>query len=400
ERTYLERILTSKDEAKEVRLFALGRHLRGRYDRLYDRRIAALRQVIAERLRRSLVANSAATVAVLVGVVALLQLTLSGHLSAANAAIGAVAVQQLGTQLRGLNGSAASLQESSLFLEDLLTFLNLNPRVPVQHPAPQAIPPAFSHLRLEHVSFRYPGTTVQVLDDVTIDVGTGEIVALVGKNGAGKTTLAKIMCGLYQPTAGEIIWDGAPPGEVAPKLTAIFQDFARFELAARDNIGLGDPDRLDDLDGIRQAAGAAGIDAVLAALPAGYETRLSRSYEGGVDLSIGQWQRVALARALFRDAPFLVLDEPTAALDAQSEYELFAAIRSLQQGRSVLLISHRFSSVRSADRIYVLEHGRVTEQGTHRQLMALGGHYAGLYTIQASAYLDAGNGGAHPAPQG
>jgi ATP-binding cassette subfamily B protein len=224
-------------------------------------------------------------------------------------------------------------------------------------------------------------------------LGGDDVVALVGRNGSGKTTLAKILCGLYQPTSGRILWDGvdvagADPAELRRGITAIFQDFVHYELTARDNIALGDHGRADDLAAVGRAAAMAGVDRLLAGLPEGYETRLSRSFEGGTELSVGQWQRVALARAFFRDAPFLVLDEPTAALDAEAEYELFEKIRALQRGRAVLLISHRFSSVRSSDRIYVLDNGAVVESGSHDELIRQNGRYAEMFTLQASAYVD------------
>ncbi|MEO5679854.1 MAG: ATP-binding cassette domain-containing protein, partial [Acidimicrobiales bacterium] len=197
----------------------------------------------------------------------------------------------------------------------------------------------------------------------------------------------------YAPTSGRVLWDdldvaGCDPDQLRRGVTAIFQDFVHYELSARENVGLGDSDRADDLAGIREAARLAGADDFLAGLPTGYQTRLSRAYEGGAEMSIGQWQRIALARAFFRDAPLLVLDEPTAALDAEAEHQLFDSIRALQRGRAVLLISHRFSSVRSADRIYVLEGGRVAETGTHGDLMGHEGLYARMFRLQAAAYLE------------
>jgi ATP-binding cassette subfamily B protein len=200
-----------------------------------------------------------------------------------------------------------------------------------------------------------------------------------------------LLAGLYTPDGGRVTWDGTDLAGVDPdalhrRVAVIFQDFVRYHLPARDNIGLGRPEAADDLEAIRAAARFAGVDDVLTGLPAGYDTMLGPEFEGGTDLSVGQWQRVALARAFFRDAPFVILDEPTAALDPRAEHELFRRIRELLVGRTVLLISHRFSSVRSADRIYVLAQGQVIEHGTHEQLIARDGLYAELFTLQAAAY--------------
>ena len=392
ERAYLQGALTGKSEAKEMRLFSLAPFLRRRYDVLYDRRIAELRLVSRRRMRRSLIANGGATAVTLLGVGALVQLALTGRISPADAGVAAVAVQQLGARLRGLDASAGNLHECSLFLDDLVTFLDLRTTLAAERPTGPA-PSSFRRLSVEGVSFVYPGTSRPVLRGVSLEIGDEEVVALVGRNGSGKTTLAKILCGLYTPTSGRVLWDdvdvaGCDPDQLRRGVTAIFQDFVRYELSAKDNVGLGDTERADDIQGIRAAARLADADAFVDGLPAGYDTRLSRSYEGGAELSIGQWQRIALARAFFRDAPLLVLDEPTAALDAEAEHRLFESVRTLQRGRAVVLISHRFSSVRSADRIYVLDGGRVVETGTHHELLGNNGTYAEMFALQASAYVD------------
>jgi ATP-binding cassette subfamily B protein len=245
---------------------------------------------------------------------------------------------------------------------------------------------------VEDVSFTYPSATTPAVTNVSMEIGAGEIVALVGENGSGKTTLAKLLCRLYLPHGGRVLWDGVDTASVDPdglrrSVAVIFQDFLHYALPAAENIGMGRHQRIGDAEAIRGAALHAGADDFLAKLPSGYETVLGPEFEGGKELSVGQWQRVALARAFFRDAPFIILDEPTAALDARAEHELFESIRTLCRGRSVLLISHRFSSVRSADRIYVLDGGRVVESGSHDELMALSGRYADLFTLQAAAYL-------------
>ena len=289
--------------------------------------------------------------------------------------------------------------EASLFLEDWEEFNSLAPaRAPAL--AERAAP--FDRIDLDHVSFRYPPSASKdggpalpsrlALDDVSLEIRAGEVIALVGENGSGKTTLAKVLSGLYRPDSGRMLWDGEDVAAhdqswIYERVAVLFQDFARFMLTVRENIGLGRVENLEDLESIIRSAERAGADSFVNAWPDTYDTVLGPYFMGGKDVSIGQWQRIALARAFFRDAPLVILDEPTAALDARAEHDLFTRMRDLFSGRSVLLISHRFSSVRSADRIYVLHEGRVVENGTHDELMHLGGRYAELFTMQASAYL-------------
>ncbi|MDQ3895973.1 MAG: ABC transporter ATP-binding protein/permease [Actinomycetota bacterium] len=391
QRAYLQRLLSGRDEAKEVRAFGLAPLLRGRYQRLYDERIAKLRQVARRRLGRSLWAalgTSGLTVASL-GLLGYLYVEGRMSLSELGAAVGGLLL--LSGRLAGVAAGAGALYESALFVDDYESFLKLVPPARSDDPTGERLPP-FGRLVAENITFTYPGATEPALRNVSIEIRAGEVVALVGENGSGKTTLAKLLAHLYAPDAGRILWDGrdtAPydPAAVRESIAVIFQDFVRYLLPARENVGAGRYERLDQMDRIVEAARRAGADQFLSKLPRGYETTLGKEFTGGYDLSIGQWQRVALARAFFRDASFVILDEPTAALDPRAEYELFESIRSLFRGRSVLLISHRFSSVRSADRIYVLQQGQVVEQGTHDDLMAEKAIYAELFTLQAAAYL-------------
>jgi ATP-binding cassette subfamily B protein len=393
-RNYLYMLLSGKDAAKELRAFGLEAFLRGRFDRLYDEHLAELRTVARRRLRVSLLGNLATTAA-LGGIVAvLLVLALDGRIGLADAGTAAGAVFILGERLMSAVFSTGMLYESSLFIEDFTSFVAMAPEVEARRRRDPA-PSGFRRLQVEDVSFTYPSATTPALTGVSMEIGAGEIVALVGENGSGKTTLAKLLCRLYLPHGGRVLWDGVDTAAVDPdqlrrSVAVIFQDFLHYSLPASENVGMGRHQRIGDSEAIRGAAVHAGADEFLARLPAGYETVLGPEFEGGNELSVGQWQRVALARAFFRDAPFIILDEPTAALDARAEHELFESIRTLCRGRSVLLISHRFSSVRSADRIYVLDGGRVAESGGHDELMVHGGRYSELFTLQASAYLPAG----------
>ena len=258
-------------------------------------------------------------------------------------------------------------------------------------PAPRQL---IEGIRLEHVSFAYPGTSRRVLDDVSLDLKPGSVVAIVGENGAGKSTLVKLLCRMYQPDLGRILVDGVdlariPAGNWRSCLAGAFQDFFRFEFRARHSVGVGDTPRMEDEPAVTTAVGRAGADDVLRRLAAGLETQLGPTWPEGVDVSFGQWQKLALARGFMRDRPLLlVLDEPTAALDAETEHALFEryAAAARGDGRITILVSHRFSTVRMADRIVVLDGARVTETGTHEELMARRGQYAELYGIQAAAY--------------
>jgi ATP-binding cassette subfamily B protein len=392
ERRYLASILMGKNYAKEVRLFDLADFLRKPYDRLYERRISTLRRLVRLRMRRSILATVVTSLLTAGTLIVLASLFLSGRMSLADVTVAALGLQQLALRLRTVYGSAGSLYEGALFLEDFNAFVAMEPRA-ADAPLEDGAPDSFTTLTIDGVSFSYPGTDQLALDGVSMDIPAGQVVALVGENGSGKTTLAKLLCGLYEPTAGRIYWDASDTADADPRdlrraVACIFQDFAQYHLSAAENIGMGRHERFDDLDAIIAASKRAGAHEILSRLEQGYDTRLGRQFEGGRELSIGQWQRVALARAFFRDAPFLVLDEPTAALDPRAEHELFESVRHLMRGKTVLLISHRFSSVRSADRIFVLDAGRIVEQGTHDELVARGGLYAELFSLQAASYLD------------
>ena len=387
---YLQSILTLLDSAKETRAFGLGDYIVREQRRLFEEEIVELRAVIRQRLRRDMLATLVSSVVSAGGLLLVLWLHFSGRISLAETAAAAGALLLMLPRMNGLMTSVGMLHENALFVEDFWSFLDIEPRQ-VTVPGADRMPSGLSHIAVENLSFTYPDAPAPVLRDVSMELRRGETVALVGENGAGKTTLAKLLCRLYDPSSGTIRWDGrdlttCDPDEVRSQIAVIFQDFVQYQLSGRENIGFGDVGALADLGSIADAAHRAGADGFLQGLPAGYETRLGRMFHEGHELSIGQWQRVALARSFFRDAPLVIMDEPTASLDARAEYELFEIMRELFRDRAVLLISHRFSSVRMADRIYVLDDGAVVQSGTHDELVADGGLYAELFGLQAASY--------------
>ena len=391
ERNYLAYLLSGRDEAKEVRAFGLGEYLLARWRALYADRIRELRKVARRQLGYSLA--STLVIAVLLGATVLLVgwLASTGQVSLSEAGIALAGVAVIGSRLTGAGYSAASLSEAGFYLDDFAAFLAMGADAG-SGPAP--VPPGFTSIAANHVTFTYPSGESPALFEVSATIRAGEVVALVGENGSGKSTLAKVLAGLYRPQSGTVTWDdidiaSIDQTELSHKVAVIFQDFIRYHLSTEQNIGLGDVDHEPAAPiTIEGAAQQAGADEFIAKLPETYQTLLGPEFLGGVDLSVGQWQRMALARAFYRDAPLVILDEPTASLDARAEHDLFIRIRNLLAGRTVLLISHRFSSVRNADRVYVLDEGRLIESGTHAELVAAGGRYAEMYALQAEAYQD------------
>lgn len=390
QRTYTSLLLTGRDEAKEIRAFGLAGFLRGRFDDLYGQYLADLKTHLRKRASYNVTGQLVSAIVLGLTLFVLVWLISIGGLSVASAGAALVAVRMLASQIQILTGGVQTIFESGLFINDLQDFTMLFSRA--DDKVEQAKPLDFRRIEAKDIVFTYPGCEDPAVAGVDIRIGKGEVVALVGENGSGKTTLAKLIAGLYPVDEGSILWDGLDatslaPGTIAASTAVIFQDFVRYAMDGRTNITFGKVDLTPDDARARAAANAVGADEFLSRLPAGYDTPLTRLFDGGYELSGGQWQRIAIARAFYRDAPLVVLDEPSSALDPRAEYDLFSSLRTMIRGKSALVISHRFSTVRNADRIYVMDSGRIVEQGTHDELMGIGGVYAELFTLQAHAYL-------------
>lgn len=382
-------LMAERRTAAELRSFTLRPFLLDRLARLaaYERD-ARLRAARLQAMTQ-VGANAAGGLATACVYVALGILLAQGAVRLAAAGTAVLAIRSAQTSLSALLYAVNRSFEEGLYFSDYLTFC-ADAASRIRPPGPAPVPADFRQIVTEGVTFSYAGQSQPTLHDVSVEIGRGEIVALVGENGSGKTTLAKIIAGLYQPDAGAVRWDSTVIADVdcerlREHISVIAQDHANWPLTVRHNITMG---RDLDPDLLAGAVAAAGSEAVIDALPRGYDTLLDRQFKGGTELSGGQWQRIAVARGFYRAAPLLIMDEPTAALDARAETALFRSLRRTAAERSILIITHRLASVRQADRIYVLHGGRVTEQGTHAELMALGGSYAELFTLQASLYRE------------
>jgi ATP-binding cassette subfamily B protein len=388
---YLRVLGGSKEAAKELKLFGLRKFLRERFTRLSDE----IYQENVALSRRKLIAGSLLSVVGTMGYYAayvfVIWRTIAGALSIGTLTFLAGAILQASSNIQQIFSTLAGIADQALFLTDLLAFFEMRATIrsrPNALPAPRPIVRGFE---FRNVSFHYPGSSRLILDGMNFQLRSGERVALIGENGQGKTTIVKLITRLYDPSEGEILLDGVDLREydledLHREMGVIFQDFMRYEMTARENIAVGRIEEIDNPELLQEAARKSLANYVVGRLAGGYEQMLGRRFDQGVDLSGGEWQKVALARAYLRDAQLLILDEPTAALDARSEFEVFRRFSELTAGKMALFISHRFSTVRTADRIVVLDNGKVVEEGSHDQLASLGGRYAEMFEMQASSY--------------
>ncbi len=388
---YLRMLGASSQSAKEVKIFGLGQYLADRSRVLFDRFYLENKALAIKRAITGSLLNLLPTAAYYAAYVLMLARTVAGSLTIGSLTMLAASFARARALIENLFSSLNNIGEQALYIKDLFDFFETRPSivsVPNALPAPRPIQSGFE---FRDVSFAYPGSDRDVLHRVNFRFDAGERIALIGENGAGKTTLVKLLARLYDPTEGSILLDGVDLREydvdsLRAEIGVIFQDYMRYDMLVRENIGFGRIDELQNQPRVESAAQKSLAEPLIAQLSQGYQQMLGRRFDNGVDLSAGQWQKIALARAYMRDAQVLILDEPTASLDARAEYEVFLRFADLTRGRMAVLISHRFSTVRMADRILVLADGELVEQGTHQQLVALGGRYAELFELQAAGY--------------
>ncbi|MEL7020314.1 MAG: ABC transporter ATP-binding protein [Bacteroidota bacterium] len=389
---YLRYIGASDQTAKEVKIFGLADFLSSRFKRISDKYYLANQTIAINRATWGVVLSALGTAAYYGAYVLIITQTVAGIITVGTLTFLAGSFRQMRNMLQGIMNRFSKIAESALYLQDLFDFFALQPqikRAAQPKPFPQPIREGFT---FENVSFKYLNSERYAIRNLSFHLKKDEKLALVGENGAGKTTLVKLLARLYEPTEGRILLDGIDLREydlaqLRDHIGIIFQDYIRFQMKASENIAIGNIDAREQIDVIKQAAQKSLADTVVEELPERYNQVLGKRFKGGVDLSGGQWQKVALARAYMREAQLLILDEPTSALDARAEHEVFERFAELIAGKAAVLISHRFSTVRMADRILFLENGQLLELGSHKELIAQNGKYAELFKLQAQGYV-------------
>jgi ATP-binding cassette subfamily B protein len=388
---YIRWLGASVESAKEVKIFGLGDYLADRYKAVSEKLSEENKRVAIQRAAVGSLLNIVSTGGYYAAYISIIARTVEGAISLGTLTFLAGAFSRSRAYIEKILSSVGDMSEQTLYLKDLFDFFEMRPLIASPaHPIP-APRPIRDGFQFEKVGFAYPGASTNVLNSLDLRIAKGEKIALIGANGAGKTTLVKLLARLYEPTEGRILLDGVDLRDYAVEdlrreIGVIFQDYMRYDLLVKENIGFGNLDLLNDRAAIESAAQKGQAASMIARLPETYDQVVGRRFDGGVNLSGGEWQKIALARAYMRDAQVLILDEPTATLDARAEYEVFLRFAELTQGRTSVLISHRFSTVRMADRILVLSGGEISEQGSHQKLVDAGGLYAELFELQAAGY--------------
>ena len=387
---YFNWLLTGDRPSRELRLFGLGNYFIRLFKKSFLKQKEEEINIIRRRTWIELVSNLFKASALLITLLFIAHQTISGKLSIGQMAMFLLAFRQGMIYIKDLFSALAGLYEDGLFIGDTFEFLNLKESVTAEDPVIVS-KPLKKNISVENLSFTYPGNNFKTINNVSFEIRKGEIIALVGPNGAGKSTLVRLLCRLYDPDSGKIKYDGdeirhIEPEEYRKHFSVVFQDFMLYNLTAGENIRMGNIDEKSPSERIKESAITTGIHGLIDNLPNGYETAIGNLFDDSRELSWGEWQKIALARALFRDAPVLILDEPSSALDADTEHDIFTRFKEIVKGRTSILISHRFTNVTLADRIIVLDKGSVAEAGTHEELMNRGGLYFTMFTKQSSRF--------------
>lgn len=387
---YMANVLMTDTVVKEVRIFGFEGYILGRWQALYQKFRAGLVPIIYQRSGWGLLASLFSALLVALATVQVLARAAAGRISVGDFALFVQGIAQVQSTFSNLLSGFSGIYQNLLYMRNLFEFLELPAR---DLSAGEVWQGDIEQIEFQNVSFRYPGSQTDVLKGVSFKIRKNQALALVGENGAGKTTIVKLLTRLYEPSGGRILLNGQDAARFSPRsvqqaMSVIFQDYGKYELTVRENLALSQIEHQEDEEALASAAHKSSADEVVEALPQGLDTQLGYYHDFGRKLSGGQWQRLALGRLYFRQASVLVFDEPTAALDAQAEFEVIEALRTQAKDRITLIISHRFSTVRLASQIVVLEDGRVSEQGTHEELLRLGGTYATLFRLQARGYQE------------
>jgi ATP-binding cassette subfamily B protein len=387
---YFNWLLTGDRPSRELRLFGLGNYFINLFKKSFLKQKEEEINIIRKRTMIELISNLFKASALFITLLFIARQTIGGKLSLGQMAMFLLAFRQGMVYIKDLFGSLAGLYEDGLFIGDTFEFLNLKENIIASEPLISPSP-LEKKIVIKNLSFTYPGNKHRTLNDLSFEIRKGEIIALVGPNGAGKTTLVRLLCRLYDPDSGVIRYDDSDirnfnPEEYRKQFSVVFQDFMLYNLSAGENISLGNVDTDNPGDRIISSATTAGVHDLISNLPKGYDTIIGTLFDDSRELSWGEWQKIALARSLFRDAPVLILDEPSSALDADSEHEIFSSFRQIVRDRTSILISHRFTNVSLADRIIVLDKGAIAETGTHEELMKRGGIYFTMFSKQSSRF--------------
>jgi ATP-binding cassette subfamily B protein len=387
---YFNWLLTGDRPAREIRLFGLGNYFKTLFRQAFNSQMNRELEILRKRTVIDTLSITLKAAALFTALFIITKSAVTGKITLGEMAMVLLAFRQGMTYIKEIFSSLASLYEDTLFISDTFEFLGMKEKIVPEQP--MSVPTGLNNkIAVENLSFSYPGSSDRTLSNVSFELRKGEIVAIVGHNGAGKSTLVKLLTRLYDPTSGKILFDGNDirnydPDNYRRRFSVVFQDFMLYNLSAGENIRLGDAESDYSAARIRKAAESSGISKLIESMPAGYDTVIGNLFDDSRELSWGEWQKIAISRSLYREADVLILDEPSSALDSDAEFEIFNRFREIISGKTAILISHRFSNVKLADRIIVLDRGTIAESGTHEELLGIKGLYFEMFTKQAGRF--------------